>query len=389
MFFQRKKEDFLVLDIGKEAIKALIIRKRGNEKEVEAFALEYFDDHKFLDLGETNIIRETISIIFKKPNFKNLPKKVTLGLSPSILKGRIISFVIRRKTPKRLIQKKEADLIQKEALAETQERIADFIFETSGILPKDIFFTSLEIIEVKIDGYLVPSLEGYSGEDISFKVLAIFSLKDYLIDIENIIKSFGFKEVKILHPAQGILKFKIVGLENSILIDIGGNDTQIFLIRNSKLEEIGDFGIGGKLFSHDLSEALGRTEREGRELKERYARGELSIQVKTRVEEILDKTKINWYKNLKEVIENLKPSGFFPSNFCLFGGGAQLPEIRKVLEEENWKGIDLIGDIQVQIFSPGDYCYYFNFRKEKLPPQILNNPQYTILFLIAYARENF
>ena len=33
-------------------------------------------------------------------------------------------------------------------------------------------------------------------------------------------------------------------------------------------------------------------------LKEKYSRGELGIEVKNRISEILDKAKLNWYKNL-------------------------------------------------------------------------------------------
>lgn len=389
LFKQSDKDNYLVLDIGKEAIKALILRRQEKEFEVGAFALEYFDDHNFLGLQKEEITKKTISLILQKPEFKKTPRSVFLGLPTSVLKSRVASLTIQRKNFRELIREREKELLENEALAEAKEKVSDLIFEESGILQKDVRFLSSQILEIKIDGYSVPSLESFKGKDISFKVLVVFGLKIPLERIEKSIQSFKFKEVIILHSSQGLSGLKIAGLENSIFLEVGGEETQIFLIKNAQLEKIAELPIGGKTFSKDLALTLGQGERGARELKERYSKGELSMEVKNRVGEILASSQENWYKNLKETFLKINPSGLLPFKFYLFGGSSQLPEIQTILEKGEWQGISFTGTVEVRIFSLKDHYHYFNLQKESLSSIFLNNPQYIPSFLIFHARENF
>lgn len=383
LFWESKiKKDFLVLDIGSEAIKFSLLKKRRNEVELQAWALEYLDEYRSSSLSEEEIIRKIISRTLKRPEFKRLPKDVLLGLSPSILKARVTFISIQRKNPKVTLKKKEANLIQAEALAEAKEKISDSVFESFGILPSALRFIYVKVLEIKIDGYPVSCLEGYKGQDIGFKVLLTFALDQFLQRIENIVQ---FQRVKIIHLAQGLLS--LIGFEDGVFLDIGGDATQIFLKKNDKLEEIGDFKKGGIAFSQEISETLGQREREGRELKERYSKRELGEEARAKMAQILAKPQINWYKNLEDAIKKLNISGLLPQKFYLFGGGAKMPEIKKSLEDE-MGNINFMGDVEVKILSLKDYYHSLGLRREKLPSSILDNPQYTPVFLIFYAREN-
>ena len=55
-FGQSKQRDYLVLDIGKEAVKALILKRQKEEVELLSSALEYFDDHNVSTINEEEII---------------------------------------------------------------------------------------------------------------------------------------------------------------------------------------------------------------------------------------------------------------------------------------------------------------------------------------------
>ena len=101
-----------------------------------------------------------------------------------------------------------------------------------------------------------------------------------------------------------------------------------------------------------------------------------------------EKNSVDKYKNLKETIKKINPSGLLPFNFYLFGGTAQLPEIQKILEQGDWQDINFTEEVQVKLFSLKDYYNYFNLQKESLSSIFLNNPQYVPSFLIFYARKN-
>jgi len=394
LFFPKreKKEQFLVLDIGTETIKTLIFEKKGEKNILLAASLEYFDNYELFDSKnfETDIIKRIITKTTQDLKVKRLPRNALFGLSANILKGKIFFQSFQRKNSKELINKKEAGAILKEVLTQTQKTVSQFVAEEIGILPKDLRFLSFKILEIKIDGYQVPALEGYSGQNLVFRVLAIFLPEDYFKNIESIAGAFNLKKFKILHLIENLPRASPTESENGLFLDIGGQTTEIFLIKDGHLEKIEEMGIGGKTFSQGLSQALGIREKEGRELKERYSKELLSIGVKNRISEILDSSQKNWYENLKSKIKEMNPKGLLPSTIFLFGGGSLLPEIQEILKEGNWQDIRFMGEEPVIKFIYPKNCYppLSIEKRENLAP-ILNNPQYTSSFLIYYARKNF
>lgn len=388
---REKKEDFLVLDIGTEAVKTLILEKHKDKIIISAVAKEYFDSFGLFDSKnfEVEIIKKTISKTIQDLETKRLPKNVFFGLPANILKVKILLQSLKRKNPKALIDKKEAESVCQEVLKEAQKKVSQLILDESGILSKDLHFISLKILEIKIDGYQVPTLHGYSGENLVFRVLTISLPKDYFKDIEGIARTLHLKNFTISHPAQSLPLAHLPKSENSIFLDVGGKTTQIVLIKDGKLERIESFEGGGEAFSQIISQDLGIRERDGRELKERYSNKLLSIEAKNKIREILAKPQREWYENLKAQIKEINPTGLFPPTLFLFGGGSLLPEIQEILEEGGGLGPRFTNQPEIKFIYPKD-CYLPPTPKEgKSSTLILNNPQYTLSFLIFYARKIF
>jgi len=392
LFFPRreKKEQFLVLDIGTETIKTLIFEKIGEKNILSAASLEYLDSYDIPNQESPGIetIKDFISRIVQnlKKEIKRLPENTLLSLPANILRSKVILQSCRRKNPKGLIDEKEANLILEEVSSKTEEAVSQILAEEIGILPKDLHLTSLKILEIKIDGYQVPTLQGYNGKNLVFKILTTFLPEDYFKNIEDIARELGLKRLEILHPAQGLPTINLTEGENSIFLDIGGKTTQIFLIKDGKLEKTEQFEDGGVSFSQSLSQDLGISEKDGRELKERYSKKLLSIEVKNRISEILARPKIDWYNNLKLKIKEMNPKGLLPSIFYLFGGGSQLPEIQEILQEGNWQDIQFREEPKIKFLSPKDCYPPISLKEEKFSSLILNNPQYTPSSLIYHAR---
>lgn len=388
-FFERgRRKEFLLLDIGTEAVKSLIFEKTEDKNRVLAASLEYFDNFDLFDNKnfEVETIKKTISRALQCLKVKSLPKNIILGLPATILKGRILPQSFRRKKSKEPINKKEAELIFQEVLKKTKKTISQGRASESGILAKDIHFVSLKIIEIKIDGYEVPTLQGHNGENLVFRILIIFTLKDYFKKVERIAKAFNYKNFEIIHLAEALSRTKLATSENSIFLDIGGEITQIFLIKDGKLEKIKEFEAGGKNFSLSLSQTLGLREKEGKELKERYSKKLLSIETKNRISEILANPQKEWYENLKARIEEINLKGLLPSTFFLFGGGSLLPEIQEILEEKDWENFRSINKPDVKFIYPKDYYSLLGLKEEELLASVTDNPKYTPSFLIYYAR---
>ena len=369
---KRKKEKlFLVLDIGTEAVKALVCRKDNGKIAILGAATQYFERYGVFNgkIFEVNIIKKSIlkaieQVESQGQNLKKLP--VLLTLSPNILKARTSLQSFRRDGGlKTKISKTQEKAIFQQILKKAQEEIHQRFKKKSGILPRDIEMISLRILEMKIDGYPVSKLQGYNGKNLEFRVLATFLLKHYLESIKRIFADLELKILKIVHLAES-LPFAFFDEEvsdkigNSIFFDVGGEISQIFLVKRGNLEEINEFGAGGKVFSEKLSQALGIDEESARIFKEKYANNFLSREVEQRVKEILLSEKQTWRQDLE-----LKLGKEKLSNVQLFGGASLLPEIKELL--------------------PGSKIIYPKvFKNIKDETKSLKSPQYIPSLLTCY-----
>ena len=344
----KKKDDyFLALDIGTEAVKALVFKKgEGTDKKIiiSGISSQYLDDFNISDSREVQVginkkaisraIEEAKELSLKNLNErfseKNLP--LILTLSPKLLKARIFFHSLNHKNPKEVIDKKQEQELFQKVIEEAEVKISQEFAEIYGVLPHDIQFTALKILETKINGYKVSSLLGFSGGRIDFKILAVFSFKQYLEIIKETLKALDYSVFKIVHLAE-VLPFFFLGEKlNAVFLDIGGEASQFFWITEGKLERIDDFNLGGGIFSQTLSEILGLRKKEARILKERYSNGELSLKAKKRIREILALELQSWLGSFRD--ELTKAKSFLPPNCFLLGGASQLPDIKEILTQE-------------------------------------------------------
>ena len=369
---KRKKEKlFLVLDVGTEAVKALVCRKGNSKIAIIGAATQYFEKYGIFNgkIFEANVMKKSIlkaieQIQDQKQNLKKLP--VLLTLSPNILKARTSLQLFKQDDGlKTKISKAQEKAIFQQVLKKAQEEIHQRFSKESGILPKDIEMISLRILEMKIDGYSVSKLQGYNGKNLEFMVLATFLLKHYLESIKRIFADLELKIFKIVHLAES-LPFAFFNKEvngktrNSVFFDIGGEISQFFLAERGNLEKVDEFEIGGKVFSEKLSDVLGIDEESARILKEKYANNLLSSEVGQRIREILSSEKRTWHQDLE-----LKLGRVNSSNVQLFGGASLLPEIKELLPK-------------AKVIYPKD------FKDIKDETKSLKSPQYIPCLLICY-----
>lgn len=382
-FFKNKGNFFLVLDIGTEAVKCLICHN-FDKIIVLGTGLEYFN--KFGVFNNSNIRWEIIkkaseaaieeacskvsSSADKKIREKALDRKkwqVFISLPPDIFKARIIYQTLFEERGK--ISSSEEKNIYKRVLEAAQKRISDEFAEEFNILPNDITWISYKILEIKIEGYQVPMLHGYEGKEIEFKILASFAPKYYVEEIKKTMDSLGFNNFKIIHLAEGIANFfkkKISG----VIIDVGGQSTQVFGIKDGKLEYIKEYSGGGSLFTKALSENLGLDEDASRVMIERHSKEKID-----RFKEIFLWEKNEWYNDLKKKFNELASKGVFPYNIFLLGGASRMPEIKDVLTE-NKDGLS--NPAKIRFIGLEDLAGVEDAVNN------LNNPQWISSLLICY-----
>lgn len=414
-FVGQKEKIFLALDIGTEAVKTLIFsigdakeRKEKNEERkitILGAGLKYFERYDVFDgknfevdvikRGIEEAIEQAYQSLFFSSAEKELKKRAQkqkkwqlfLTLSANILKGRIASSHFYRENPKKKISKKEERVINQRVSKLAQRTISQRFAKETGILVDDIHWVSLRTLGVKINGYPVSGLQGYDGRDLEFNILATFLPKYYLENIKRITKDLKLELSRVVHSAETLPEVFREGKDNGIFLDVGGEITQIFLVKAGKLQKVQEFKIGGKRFSQALSRTLGIDEENSRILKERYSNKLLSAETKERVKDILVQQQREWYEGLKSKIKEIKGRGVLSSAIFLFGGGSRLPEVREILEKEAVVGEGELPDsetLKVRFIYPKD------LKNIKDTTKNLNNPQYISPLLMCYhAQKDF
>lgn len=384
---KEKNGIFLAIDLGTETIKSLIFKKEKEKNIIlgaslkDYYALGIEGERIFEKEKIKEAVSEVISQAQKQAKVKAKDCSVVLRVPGSFLKERIVLHSFQRKNHQRIIDRKEENSIYQKILKEGQEKISKEIFQEIGILSQDLHFLDFKILERKIDGYEVEKMEGFSGQNLDFRTLFVCLPKDYFKNIGEIAKSLKLhhlgtiSEVENLHSAFSIQKI------TAIFLDIGGRLTKIFLMEKGEPQAVESFEMGGEIFTQKLSQALGIDKAQAEDLKIRYAQRVLSDEVRKRIREPLSLIGQTWFNSLKLKLKEIsgKGKGIFPSIILIFGGGSLLPEIKEILESNNWEDLPFLEEPQIKPLLLKDLK---NIEDKK---NIINTIQYIPSLLLCYV----
>lgn len=336
---RESKNKKLGIDIGSTAVKIL-------EPEKLSYSSAYLDKYSVFE-SDSYIKALTERGLDKARSRAELSSgfdRILLSLPPDAFQARTTSLTIERGKEGK-INKKE----RKKLIGRAKKKIKKQVSLELGILPEDIYFKSWDLVEVKIDGYAVSELEGYNGRKVKIKLLSVFLLSKYL-KLREMVEGKLEGEVELTHLAQGILK-NIDLLQDGIYLDVGGEATQLFLIKNQRLKFTGQARVGGRVFSQALEKELGLTELRAKVLKERYSREELSEEVARGIRRMLREGRSYWLKAVKDLLKKQEVKSL-PSTFYLFGGGSKLSDLQLVLSQDKWNDFAFLNSPEVKFLTP-------------------------------------
>lgn len=384
----------LALDIGSEAIKAFLFRKEGGKILLLGRSLQYLDPfrawepHLKIDIdnkkdGKSFGVKMVQEFVLKAvKEVETLSKQkvgdVIVTLSPLIFRAFLKNVEIsRRDNNQQLISGKEEKAIFVQIQSKAKEFAAAEMLENLDFGQEELFFAQLKTIGITIDGYQVPSLQGFRGRDIKVTCLTSLVPREYI----------GKFCVPVFLPRLKPGRFRglfhqafyfgrpDLSYQDGIFIDIGGKATEIFVVKDKALSFVGQVMIGGADFTKIIADDLGVDEIRARELKENYAKGQLSHEVRLQLKEKFKPVIAKWVSEISgrlgEVQGSLSPS------FFLFGGGALLPEFKEAIEQ-GLSGIPLAGTPKVNLFLPKDLPGIEN------QEVLVNSPQEIPSLLLTY-----
>lgn len=344
----KNKNCFLVLDIGTEFVKALVLKKEEKtNKGIVIGTSQVRQNYKNMNYGAVSDIKgviqtcqEAIAEASVMSGMKGV-KKVIVGIAGEFVKGMTTVVHYERADAAQRIDIPELkNIIQKvqwKAFNQMRKRLA----WENGCKEIDIKLIDACIVSVKIDGYCVSNPIGFQGKNVSIGIFNAYCPAIHQDALNTITEALNLDLASIAVEPYAVISALGLG-ENqefgSIFIDIGGGTTDVALMRKGVLEGTLMFSIGGRSFTHRLANDLRLSFEKAEELKIKYSLGLLKKDLLIRLDRILLEDSKVWGTGLLVALENFlgNKTDPLPSRILLCGGGSALPGIKQILSSSQF-----------------------------------------------------
>jgi len=354
----------IALDIGTEVVKALIFRidsEEGKGIVVGVGRAQQKPGH--MTSGAVSDIAGVITtcqqaIDRAAQKLDALPEQCIMGIAGELVKGTTVTVRYERLRPQLKIDMPELKNIVQKVQWKAFDRVRQQLSWETGHSEIDIKLINASIVDVRIDGYRVTNPLGFQGKEVSISVFNSYAPLIHLGALQTIANELDLDLLSI--AAEPYAVARSLGTESAIefsaiFIDVGGGTTDIAVVRNGGIEGTKMFALGGRAFTKRLSTELGISFEEAEKLKLKYSFGELGAHLMNRVRQILEDDCKVWLSGIELALGEFSSSDLMPNRILLCGGGAHLPEIKKVLSSNKWpEDLPFSNSIKVDFINPSD-----------------------------------
>jgi cell division protein FtsA len=262
------------------------------------------------------------------------PAAAVIGIAGELVKGATSTTTLRRDDPRSPLGEPELERLvtraQQAALREAEERIR----WESGMDRLDVRLVHAAIVEMQIDGYPVSNPIGFTGAQVELHLFNAFAPMVHLGALQSVANALELELLGVIAEPYAVatcLDPDELGDTGAVFVDIGGGTTDVALVRGGGISGTKMLALGGRAFTKGLSERLGLSFADAETAK-------LSAGSEERAgvtEALLEDARI-WRSGVELMIGDLAGGELLPGRILLCGGGADLPQVREVLDEDGW-----------------------------------------------------
>lgn len=262
------------------------------------------------------------------------PMAAVIGIAGELVKGATSMRSTRREEPRRPLDEPELERLvaraQDQALREAEERIR----WESGLDRLDVRLVHAAIVEMRIDGYPVSNPIGFTGAQVELNLFNAFAPMVHLGALQSVANALELQLLGVIAEPYAVatcLDPGELGDAGAVFIDVGGGTTDVALVRGGGVSGTKMLALGGRAFTKGIVERLGLSFDDA-EAAKLDVRSEERAEV---AETLLEDARI-WRDGVELMIGDLGGSDLLPGRILLCGGGADLPQISAVLDEDGW-----------------------------------------------------
>ena len=281
------------------------------------------------------------------------PTAAVIGIAGELVKGATSTLVMRRDAPRRPLDEDELQRIvaraQTSALREAEERIR----WESGMERLDVRLVHAAIVEMTIDGYPVSNPIGFTGAQVELHLFNAFAPMVHLGALQSVATALDLELLGVIAEPYAVatcLDPGELGDAGAVFIDIGGGTTDVALVRGGGIAGTKMLALGGRAFTKGVAERLAISFAEAEALKLASvdaSRPDVS-------DALLEDARI-WRDGIELMIGDLAAGELLPGRILLCGGGADLAQVRSVLDEDGWwSALPFARQPKVRAMSPDE-----------------------------------
>nr|KKS48132.1 MAG: hypothetical protein UV11_C0011G0013 [Candidatus Giovannonibacteria bacterium GW2011_GWF2_42_19] len=385
-FFKSKVSttNILLFDIGSSSVNGFLIGAvPGKNPEILYSArsnLRLMDASS--DKNPWRSVRGAMEEIVK--NTKNAVKGAKPGRILAILSSPWFSSETRgaevqRNLPFVITEKILDDVIDGEAQIFISKKERDL-----SLSKNELCLIESDPLAIRLNGYLVDDARGKKAEKLEL-ALYVSAAKKEIIDGLNEIFHHFFGQVPILIGTAPLILFNVLKEnlncdDGYVLVHIGGEVTELSLIRNCILEKVETFPRGGNFIVRRIAAAFNMEIEDAASYLRANTNGEISPNQK-QFEAVLDEAGKEWYNFLFKATEKLKSDTYLPQLMMFLGGASKISALKRAAESPELSAFTALGKpFNVRTLTPKD------LENEIFPTSLdVKDPQLTLPLLLAIA----
>jgi hypothetical protein len=370
-FGSEQRRIILAVHIGKSTIDFVLVERKGGNNTVLSHGTE-----ELLHFTP----RQTLEKIFSVCERHAVPKELVATFDHSLFRAKILSFTMPAQASAHRITRSEASEIERDILVRAQKTFQKVVFQESGIRPQEFVSKTVRILDRRISGYPVASLEGFKRGELEFSVLGAFLLDNAASLLAQFSKAHHISRVQAIHLAEALEFYTRAPGREGVYICIEAEKTRIAVRYRGHFSFLGAIDMGSQHFAELFGDVLGMHTPSAQLMQRKYFEGSLSVDVQEKVHLFLLPEARKFGTLLKDTLQEATIA--LPEHVWIFGRGSALRNLEDLFSGDTLKNLPFSRRPKVAFLYPKDIGKGY-FQKD------MADPVYTELCFLTsfYTKE--
>ena len=338
-FFKSKETPYYTaVDLGSTMVRTAVFKPASELEELKILGMgAHMQGRKSMYGGQIldfDAVTDTLKIALDEANLQAgvTSNQVVLGLSGGLIHSKGLRVRTRRANPENKLEEAEFDVLAQQIEDKTLQKAQHELEETfkTEFTRVETSFTGFEV-----DGARVSTPIGLAGSEIEIAVLHYFIQPDKLRSINSMIEQLGLEIASLVETSVHFAVEQMHSLGDFVLLDIGGDATEVVVVMGGKVIGNEVLFIGGSDFTWQIHQDLNTSFENAENMKLDYGQGHLDQERARSVKHSLETAMEWWVEGVAATLSEFQ-SGDLPPKLLITGESRHLAELRSRLSAYPW-----------------------------------------------------